>query len=318
MLNGGRPRRDGQGNYPGAAEAEDPRFGALGWSTVDLNQSQWIVANDQGVPVDRVLFGAPGGIAVVGDFNGDGVDDIGLFVDGYWMLDLNGNRVWDDGDLMARLGSEGDLPVVGDWDGDGKDDIGIFGASWGPATSMPRSTTRGYPMRRTKRPGGRRMFRRSPSSPPFCHGRCGERSRARLAAMWSIMCSSTEEAVTDRWSAISTATALPRSASFARGSGSWTPTATANLRAKTNGSSWARQAICPSVARFQRRRASTTWASIGPACGISTPTETIVSTPTTKCSKWGGPHDQPTVGDFNGDGTDEIAVYQEDITAPPM
>ena len=26
----------------------------------------------------------------------------------------------------------------------------------------------------------------------------------------------------------------------------------------------------------------------------------------------GGPHDKPAVGDFNGDGVDEIAVYQEE------
>src|SRR5207249_4851431 len=47
-----------------------------------------------------------------------------------WFIDLNGNGVWDEGDLWAKLGTDRDRPVVGDWDGDGKDDIGIFGPLW--------------------------------------------------------------------------------------------------------------------------------------------------------------------------------------------
>ena len=44
---------------------------------------------------------------------------LGMFVDGRWYLDLNGNSRWDDGDLQLTLGSAGDLPVVGDWNQDG-------------------------------------------------------------------------------------------------------------------------------------------------------------------------------------------------------
>ncbi len=71
-----------------------------------------------------------GGIPVSGDFNGDGVTDVGVFREGQWFIDVNGNGVWDEGDLWAKLGYDGDKPVVGDWDGDGKDDIGIFGKAW--------------------------------------------------------------------------------------------------------------------------------------------------------------------------------------------
>ena len=53
-----------------------------------------------------------------------------MFIDGEWFIDINGNGVWDEGDMWAKLGNKGDLPVVGDWDGDGKDDIGIFGRAW--------------------------------------------------------------------------------------------------------------------------------------------------------------------------------------------
>ena len=70
------------------------------------------------------------GIPVTGDFNGDGITDVGFFYNGQWFIDLNGNGQWDEGDLWAKLGHEGDLPVTGDWDGDGKTDIGIFGRAW--------------------------------------------------------------------------------------------------------------------------------------------------------------------------------------------
>ncbi len=67
---------------------------------------------------------------VTGDFNGDGVTDIGVFIDGQWFLDLNGNGNWDEGDLWAQLGTQEDQPVTGDWDADGKTDIGIYGPAW--------------------------------------------------------------------------------------------------------------------------------------------------------------------------------------------
>jgi hypothetical protein len=56
--------------------------------------------------------------------------DIGVFIDGQWFLDLNGNGRWDEGDLWAKLGTQDDLPVTGDWDADGKTDIGIYGPAW--------------------------------------------------------------------------------------------------------------------------------------------------------------------------------------------
>ncbi len=67
---------------------------------------------------------------LAGDFNGDGLDELAIFLDGFWFIDLDGNRQWDDFDLWVKLGDTGDQPVVGDWDGDGKADIGVFGIPW--------------------------------------------------------------------------------------------------------------------------------------------------------------------------------------------
>ncbi|MBQ6108143.1 MAG: hypothetical protein IJK97_08020, partial [Thermoguttaceae bacterium] len=67
---------------------------------------------------------------LAGDFNGDGVDEFAIFTDGFWFIDLNGNRQWDDYDLWVKLGERGDQPIVGDWNGDGKADVGVFGTPW--------------------------------------------------------------------------------------------------------------------------------------------------------------------------------------------
>ena len=75
----------------------------------------------------EMVFGDADSIPIAGDFNGDGIDEIGVYCRGHFFLDLNGNGRWDDEDLWARLGNEFDLPVAGDWNGDGKDRHRHFG-----------------------------------------------------------------------------------------------------------------------------------------------------------------------------------------------
>ncbi|MFN3152565.1 SdrD B-like domain-containing protein [Bremerella sp.] len=104
------------------------------WNTENLGQAGWTLLADgedgQESETLHRLFGAKDAIPVAGDFNGDGVSELGVFIDGHWFIDLNGNGRWDDEDMYAKLGHDGDQPVVGDWDGDGKDDIGIYGKAW--------------------------------------------------------------------------------------------------------------------------------------------------------------------------------------------
>jgi serine-aspartate repeat-containing protein C/D/E len=105
----------------------------VGWQRVRLDPARWTLAVVDGEKVTVLRdenFGNAQSVPVCGDFNGDGVTDIGVFIDGQWFLDLNGNGRWDEGDLWAQLGSQDDLPVTGDWDADGKTDIGIFGPAW--------------------------------------------------------------------------------------------------------------------------------------------------------------------------------------------
>ena len=74
------------------------------------------------------MFGAPGWTSVLGDWNGDGKTEIGIYKDGTWYLDYNGNGIWDAGiDKLDYFGTLGWTPVVGNWNGDATGDkIGIY------------------------------------------------------------------------------------------------------------------------------------------------------------------------------------------------
>jgi hypothetical protein len=77
-------------------------------------------------------FGLPGDQAFMGDWTGSGILRIGVFRNGIWYLDLNGNRRWDGvegGDGFYQFGLPGDVGVVGDWTGNGITQIGVFRCS---------------------------------------------------------------------------------------------------------------------------------------------------------------------------------------------
>ena len=63
---------------------------------------------------------------MVGDFNGDGVDDIGVYRAGTWYLDTDGNHRLDAHDKVFELGGPHDKPAVGDFNGDGIDEIAVY------------------------------------------------------------------------------------------------------------------------------------------------------------------------------------------------
>jgi hypothetical protein len=80
-------------------------------------------------------------IPVPGDWNGDGIDDIGIYRPSTqtWYLDGVAPFVWGI--------NQWDLPISGDWDGDGKDEVGLYRdtfAQWflrtTPTTAFPGTT----------------------------------------------------------------------------------------------------------------------------------------------------------------------------------
>jgi hypothetical protein len=66
-------------------------------------------------------------IPIVGDVNGDGADEIGLYYNYFFYLDNDMDGLIDT--LFAAGGDSTDIPLLGDWDGDGYDTPGIYRGS---------------------------------------------------------------------------------------------------------------------------------------------------------------------------------------------
>jgi len=84
-----------------------------------------------GAAVDKSYnFGITGDIPVSGDWNNDGISEIGVFRNSthLFYLDYNGNGAWNGAsiDRQYNFGIAGDIPVTGDWNLDGRTEIGVF------------------------------------------------------------------------------------------------------------------------------------------------------------------------------------------------
>jgi hypothetical protein len=136
VINAGQPRGESQlAETDGAIWMQASHLNDYQWTREDMDDTSWSFARtDQSGEIqiqEKITrFGMLDGLPLAGDFNGDGIDEVAVYKDGYWYIDINGDRQWERSDLVAKLGDLMDKPVVGDWDGDGKDDIGIFGPQW--------------------------------------------------------------------------------------------------------------------------------------------------------------------------------------------
>ena len=94
----------------------------------------------RGKVVIGVRFGYGGTVPVVGDFDGDGIDDYGCYdavglygqPPGSWYF-MTSRK----GFMVATFGYGGTVPVVGDFDGDGIDDYGCYDAAGIPGLVTP-------------------------------------------------------------------------------------------------------------------------------------------------------------------------------------
>ncbi len=93
-------------------------------STLTVTTDAWHVATD----VQSTVFGNSTDLPIAGDWTGSGVRRMGIFRNGTWILDTNGNGVIDAADKTVVFGQAGDVPVVGDWLGTGKIALGLFRA----------------------------------------------------------------------------------------------------------------------------------------------------------------------------------------------
>jgi len=73
----------------------------------------------------------PGGLALESPAAQTLAARLGVFIDGSWFLDLNGDSEFDSQSEIFGWGSPGDTPVQGDWNGDGVRDLGVYsGGVW--------------------------------------------------------------------------------------------------------------------------------------------------------------------------------------------
>jgi Tol biopolymer transport system component len=92
-------------------------------------------SNTSGPPNVTVNFGQSGDQPLAGDWNGDGIDDVGVFRNGQFRLRqpviFNGQPTNVASTIVVNFGAPGDLAIVGDWNGDGIDTPGVFRPSTG-------------------------------------------------------------------------------------------------------------------------------------------------------------------------------------------
>ncbi|GFE56720.1 hypothetical protein [Geobacter sp. AOG1] len=116
------------GNWTGTGTTKIGVYRNGTWS-LDLNgNGTW-----DGTPTDGLYtygIGLAGAVPVTGDWTGNGTSKLGVYDNGLWYLDLNGNGVWDGTptDTMHAfgIGQAGAVPVTADWSGSGTTKIGVF------------------------------------------------------------------------------------------------------------------------------------------------------------------------------------------------
>lgn len=77
------------------------------------------------------MFGNPGDKPFVGDFDGDGIDTVGLHRESTGLVYFRNSNSAGFADFQFIFGDPGDKIIAGDWDGDGDDTVAVYRPSNG-------------------------------------------------------------------------------------------------------------------------------------------------------------------------------------------
>ena len=72
------------------------------------------------------VFGNPGDQPFIGDFDGDGIDTVGLYRRSTGFVYFRNSHTTGIADLSFFYGDPGDQILAGDWDGDGIDTVAVY------------------------------------------------------------------------------------------------------------------------------------------------------------------------------------------------
>jgi hypothetical protein len=88
----------------------------------------WYLDSTRDFVTNQVLVGNMVGLPFVGDFDGDGIDDLGAWSNDLFVLDLSADGIDGMTDVSFKFGFPGvrEIPFAADFNGDGLDDIGLW------------------------------------------------------------------------------------------------------------------------------------------------------------------------------------------------
>jgi len=89
------------------------------------NAGQWHLRNSAGA-VTSFYFGNPGDIPMIGDWDCNGTETIGIYRQSNGQIYLRNWNSQGGADLSFFFGNPGDVPIVGDFDGDGCDTVSVY------------------------------------------------------------------------------------------------------------------------------------------------------------------------------------------------
>ncbi|NNC43847.1 MAG: hypothetical protein HKO03_11480, partial [Acidimicrobiia bacterium] len=91
----------------------------------DPASGQWHIRSETG-SVQSFYYGIPGDTPLVGDWDCDGTDTVGMYRRSNGFVYLRNSNDFGVADLEFFFGEDGDLPLVGDWNGDDCDTLGVY------------------------------------------------------------------------------------------------------------------------------------------------------------------------------------------------
>ena len=91
----------------------------------DASQGQWHLRNSTGA-VTSFYFGNPGDYPIMGDWNCNGIDTVGMYRQSNGLVYLRNTNTQGSHDIRFFFGNPGDIPIVGDFNNNGCDTVSIY------------------------------------------------------------------------------------------------------------------------------------------------------------------------------------------------